>query len=298
MSAELLYGLVILWAIAHPVWNAMVKSSDDRMLSKAAIPAVGAVVGLGALPFVAWPSAESWKWLALAAVAHFGYYACVIRSYDIGDMSVVYPLARGAVPVLTTIAAFLAIDETLGARQMLAVGLISLGVMALSLGAGASRQAVGFALATSVTIAGYSFFGGVGVRAAGTVLGFLACLEIVNAAGLVGYVVLFRRDDLVPYARRHGHAALLAGVISVLAFLAFLAAASRLPLGPVTALRETSVLFGALIGTLVLKEGFGLRRIAASASVASGVAMLAVTSDIAAKLDHPRGNAETSVWSR
>lgn len=276
MPAELLYGFVILSAIAHPVWNAMVKSSTDRTLSMAALPAVGAVLGLGALPFVGWPSPESWKWLALGALAHYGYYALIIRSYDIGDLSVVYPLARGAVPVLTTITALLAIGETMGLGQVLAVALMSLGVMALSFGAGGSRQAVGFALAISVATTGYSFFGGVGVREAGTVLGFLACMQVLNAAGLVGYVALFRRGDLLPFVRRHGWTALLAGVISALGFLAFLAAANRLPLGPVTALRETSVIFGALIGTLVLREGFGLRRIAAATLVAAGIVILAL----------------------
>ena len=275
MSAALLYALVIVSAIAHPVWNAMVKSSGDRTLSMVAIRAVGLVLGLGVLPFVDWPAPESWKWLALTALVHFAYYALLIRSYDTGDMSVVYPLARGLAPVLTTLAAWLAIDEVLSLGQMLAVGLISLGVMALALGAGASREAVGFALATGVAVAGYSFLGGVGVRAAGTVLGFQACLEIITGLGMVGYAMVARRRDLVPYARRNGQAGLLAGAISVLGFLAFLTAARSLPLGPVTALRETSVIFGALIGTLVLKEGFGPRRIAASVSVVSGIVLLA-----------------------
>lgn len=147
--------------------------------------------------------------------------------------------------------------------------------MALSLGAGARREAVGFAVATGIAVAGYSFLGGLGVRSAGTVLGFQAFLEIVTGAGMVGYAALNRPRGLLSYARRHGAAGLLAGVISVLGFLAFLVAARHLPLGPVTALRETSVLFGAVIGTLVLKEGFGPRRIAASASVVAGIALLA-----------------------
>src|SRR5262245_44954341 len=176
MSAAFLYGLVILSAIAHPVWNAMVKSSGDRTLSMVAIRSTGLVLGLLALAYVDWPSAETWKWLALTSVAHFAYYALLIRSYDVGDMSVVYPLARGLAPVLTTLAALFALDERLSVGQLMAVALISLGVMALSVGAGASRQAVGFALATGVSVASYSFLGGVGVRAAGTVLGFQACL--------------------------------------------------------------------------------------------------------------------------
>lgn len=275
MTPALLYGLVVFSAIAHSVWNALVKSAGDRTLTMVAIRVAGLGMGLATLPFVDWPAPESWKWLALTVVVHFGYYALLIRSYDLGDLSVVYPLARGIAPVLTTVAAFLFIGEALSTGQMLAVGLISLGLMALSFGAGAGGPAVGFALATGVTVATYSFLGGLGVRAAGTVLGFQACLEIITGLGMVGYALVARRATILAYARRYGAIGLLAGVISVLGFLAFLLAARSLPLGPVVALRETSVIFGAIIGTLILKEGFGPRRLAASTMVVGGIALLA-----------------------
>jgi len=124
-------------------------------------------------------------------------------------------------------------------------------------------------------VATYSFFSGLGVRAAGTVLGFQACLEIVNGLGMVAYALATRRGALLSYTRRHGAVGLLAGAISVVGFLAFLAAAQHLPLGPVVAMRETSVIFGAVLGTLVLKEGFGIRRIVASIFVVGGIALLA-----------------------
>ena len=108
------------------------------------------------------PSPASWKWLAVTAVVMFAYYALLVRSYGVGDMSVVYPLARGLAPVLTTIAAFLVIGEALSTGQIAAVVMISIGIMALSFGAGASHAAVGFALATGVSVATYSFFAGLG----------------------------------------------------------------------------------------------------------------------------------------
>jgi drug/metabolite transporter (DMT)-like permease len=276
MSAVLLYGLVILSAIANAVWNALVKSAGDRTMTMVAIRTVGVVLGLVALPFVDWPAPESWKWLALTAAVMFAYYALLIRSYGVGDMSVVYPLARGLAPVLTTIAAFLVIGEALSTGQIAAVVMISIGIMALSFGAGASRAAVGFALATGVSVATYSFFAGLGVRSAGTVLGFQACLEIVTGFGMLCYGVVARRADLVRYARRHGAVGLFAGAVSVLGFLAYLVAARSLPLGPVSALRETSVIFGAVLGTIVLREGFGPRRIAAAVLVTVGIVLLAM----------------------
>ena len=276
MSAVLLYGLVVLSAIAHAMWNALVKSAGDRMLTMVAIRTTGMMFGLVALPFVDWPSPESWKWLGITAVVMFAYYALLVRSYGVGDMSVVYPLARGLAPVLTTIAAFVAIGKSLSATQVVAVAMISLGIMVLSFGAGASRAAVGFALATGVAVATYSFFAGLGVRAAGTVLGFQACLEIVTGFGTLCYGVVVRRARVMDYARRYGLTGFVAGAVSVLGFLAFLAAAASLPLGPVSAVRETSVIFGAVLGALVLKEGFGPRRIAAATLVTVGVVLLAV----------------------
>jgi drug/metabolite transporter (DMT)-like permease len=276
MSAPFLYGLVLFSAVAHSIWNALMKTAGDRTLTMVAIRFAGLLFGLCLLPFVDWPAPESWKWLSLTAAVQFAYYVLLIRSYGVGDMSVVYPLARGVAPVLTTIAAFLVIGETLSTLQFIAVALVSLGIMALSFGAGASREAICFALMTGVAVATYSFFAGLGVRTAGTVLGFQACLEIVTGLGMVGFAMVTRRNDLLAHAHRFGAVGLLAGFLSVLGFLAYLVAARSLPLGPVTALRETSVIFGAVLGTIVLKEGFGLRRISASILVTLGIVLLAV----------------------
>ena len=275
MTAAFLYGLVILSAIAHATWNAMMKRAGDRTLTMIMIRAVGLAIGLVALPFVEWPAAAAWKWLAATSAVQFAYYVLLIRSYGIGDMSVVYPLSRGLAPVLTTVAAFLFAGEHLTAGHLAAVGLISLGIMTLSFRSGAGRPAVLFALATGVSVAAYSFLGGMGVRAAGTVLGFQACLEIVNGCGMVGFALATRRRAFVAYVRNNTRVGVLAGLMSVVGFVAFLIAAKVLPLGPTTALRETSVIFGAVIGTWVLKEGFGARRLAAATLVVLGIGLLA-----------------------
>jgi drug/metabolite transporter (DMT)-like permease len=276
MTAPFLYGLVIFSAVFHAIWNSLVKSAGDRILTMVTIRFTGLVLGLSALPFVDWPQPESWKWLVVTAVVQFGYYALLVRSYGLGDMSVVYPLARGIAPVLMTIAAFISLGEALRPVHLVAVGLISFGIMVLSLGAGANGVAVGYACATGLAVAAYSLFGGLGVRTAGTVLGFQACLEVVTGGGMAAYALATRGANVLAYVRRHGTIGFFAGTMSVLGYLAFLAAAKTLPLGPVVALRETSVIFGTLIGTLVLREAFGLRRITASTFVISGAAILAL----------------------
>lgn len=276
MSAALLYGLVLFSAIAHAVWNAQMKSAGDRLLTMVMIRCVGLAVGVALLPFAEWPSAEGWPWLAATSLVQFAYYALLVRSYGVGDMSVVYPLSRGLAPMLTTVAAFAFAGEALGTTQVAAVGLISLGIMLLSFRSGASGLAVGLALATGTTVASYSFLAGMGVRASGTVLGFQAWLEIVNGVAMVGFALLTRPRAFADHLRDHGRAGVMAGLMSVAGFLAYLFAAQTLPLGPTTALRETSVIFGAVLGTLVLKESFGPRRIAAAVLVVLGIALLVV----------------------
>ena len=126
MTAPVLYGLVLFSAVAHAIWNSLVKSAGDPTLTMVTIRSTGLVVGLSALPFVDWPQPESWKWLVVTAAVQFGYYALLVRSYGLGDMSVVYPLARGIAPVLTAIAAFVSLGEALSSAHLAAIGLISL----------------------------------------------------------------------------------------------------------------------------------------------------------------------------
>ena len=189
----------------------------------------------------------------------FAYYALLVRSYGVGDMSVVYPLARGLAPVLTTIAAFLAIGEALSTGQVVAVAMISLGIMALSFGAGASRAAVGFALATGVSRRDLQLLRRAGrahCRHGAGLPGLpgdrhrrSACSAMALSRGAPTSSIYVRRHGAIGLAGRRG--------VGGWASSPIWWRRTSLPLGPVTALRETSVIFGAVMGTLVLKEGFG-----------------------------------------
>jgi drug/metabolite transporter (DMT)-like permease len=276
LSPLSLYTLVFLSAVAHASWNALVKNADDRLLMMGAIRAVGLTYGLVMLPFVPWPSAVTVGWLTCATVAIFAYYGLLIQSYRIGDMSLVYPIARGSAPILLALIAFLTIDERLSSLQIAAVTLTSAGILMLVVGKGGDRIAIALAIATGISIAAYSFFGALGVRASADVLGFQAWLEILTGIGMVSFIAIRRGFAIGAFIRVHYPMGLLAGVLSVAGYLAYLAAAQILPLGPVSALRESSVIFGTVIGAIALREGFAARRIAAAVMVTSGVVALAL----------------------
>jgi drug/metabolite transporter (DMT)-like permease len=276
LSPLSLYTLVFLSAMAHASWNALVKNAGDRLLMMGAIRAVGLTYGLVMLPFVPWPSAVTVGWLTCATVAVFAYYGLLIQSYRIGDMSLVYPIARGSAPILLALIAFLTIDERLSSLQIAAVTLTSTGILMLVVGKGGDRIAIALAIATGISIAAYSFFGALGVRASADVLGFQAWLEILTGIGMVAFIAIRRGSAIGAFIRVHYPMGLLAGVLSVAGYLAYLAATQILPLGPVSALRESSVIFGTVIGAIALREGFAARRVAAAIMVISGVVALAL----------------------
>src|SRR6266403_741799 len=277
MSPDLLYALILLAAVAHATWNALVKSATDRLLTMAVIRLVGLLFGIAVLPFVPWPSDTALMWLGLACVANLAYHALLIQSYRVGDLSLVYPLARGSAPVLLALTAFMAIDERLAPAQSAAVILITGGILALVIGKGSDSTTVGLALATGISIATYSFLGGLGVRSSASILGFQAWHEILTGTGMLAFVAFRRPGRIWAFARIKGAIGLFAGALSVGGYLAFLAAAKELPLAPIAALRECSLIFGTVIGALLLKEPFGARRIAAAGLVTSGVIVLATS---------------------
>lgn len=275
MAPEWLYSLVLLAAIVHAVWNAVLKNAADRLLTMAAMRLVSMVVGLSVLPFVPWPGPDAWIWLACAAVAHFFYYGLLIRTYQTGDMSQVYPIARGTAPVFLAVIAFVAVGERLSVAQALAVALTSAGIFTLALGRGGSSLGVRYAFATGLSITAYTFFGGMGVRTSPGVLGFHAWLEVITGVGFLSFAALRRRGAVFAFARSGALAGAGGGLIGLAGYFVYLVAVKALPLAPVTALRETSVIFGVLIGAIYFNEGFGPRRIFAALLVALGVGTLA-----------------------
>lgn len=276
MPAESLYGLVLSAAVLHATWNALLKNAGDRLLTMAAMRFTSMTIGLVLLPFAPWPNGEGWLWLGGAAFVHFFYYGLLIRSYQHGDMSQVYPIARGTAPILLALVAFFAIGEALSFAQMAAVALTSAGILALAFGAGGSAHAVRYAFGTGLAITAYSFFGGVGVRVSPSVLGFYAWLEVIAGAGFLAFAVQRRGSGLIAFARtRAVGPGIAGGLLGMAGYLIYLLAVKVLPLAPVTALRETSVIFGAAIGAIFFKEGFGPRRVAAAILIVAGVGALA-----------------------
>jgi len=260
----------------HALWNALVKASADRLAIMGLISAGHVVLGLVLAAGAPLPAAESWGYIAASTIIHFGYYFLLYHSYRLGDLSHVYPIARGMAPVLVALGAQVFAGESLPPLAWLGVLITSGGIFLLS-GNIFSRKTpplvVLTAMATGLMIASYSLVDGLGVRLAGTQRGYIGWLFI---AEVIVAAIMFKRlgKGLKSISGKTLLMGLLGGLISAAAYGLVIYAKSFSPLAMVSTLRETSVVFAALIGLLWLGERPWKLRIIASAIVASGVVLM------------------------
>lgn len=275
----LVTSLVLVAAIMHAGWNALTKSSGDRTVTLALVLGTSALIGAIACFFVPLPARAAWGYLAVSMVFHTLYQIFLLKAYRFGDLSHVYPIARGLAPVLVAILAALFAGEVPSSVQALGIAAASVSIASLALeprtlGPGVSRSVIA-ALATAVMIGTYTFLDGQGVRRAGTSFSYIAWNMWMTSVPMCAFVLLRRRERLIAtLGRAEGLKGIGGGAAAALAYGIVLWAMDHGAMASVAALRETSVVFAALIGTLVLGEAFGARRIVAAAGVALGVILL------------------------
>jgi len=269
--------LVLTAAVLHASWNALVKSGGDAWVRLAIGAATGMIIAIFALPFLDFPNAEAWPFILASAAIHQIYFACVALQYRYGDLSHVYPISRGAAPIIVAAGAFIFAGETLSPGGIAAVVLICAAILSLTMGKGWHEndgRGVFFALCTAGTIAAYTIVDGLGGRLAEDVFAYIAYLFLLDGLLLGGLVIFMRRRALVPTFQAHWKKGAVGGVFSFFAYALVIWAMTLTPMTYVSALRETSVILAALIGTRILSEPFGAKRIAAAACVAVGVILL------------------------
>lgn len=277
----LMVAAVLLAAVLHAIWNSLAKTIDDQLVGFMVMDVTGMVASLAAFLLVGPPALSSWPFIAASACLHVGYKLVLMRSYRLGDLSQVYPLARGVAPLLVAALAAALVGERLGPPQLAGVLLVSVGLASLAVGGRrpsvGERPAIAFALGTGVFIAAYTVTDGLGVRHAGTALGYAAWLFLLHGIPIPVYVLAGRRRPLGAALRPACGRGAAAGVLSLVAYGLVLWAQTRGALAAVAALRETSVIVAAAIGAVVLGERFGRLRVLAATLVACGIVLLNVS---------------------
>lgn len=272
----MLVALVLLAALLHASWNALGKASDDKLVGLAMITVSGGcAIGL-LIPFVPLPAPAAWPFVLGSLVLHFAYQLTLITAYRHGDLSHVYPIARGVAPLGVAVVGALFLGEAPDGGQLVGLILASLAIASLAFGGTGtmSARALRSALLTGFWISCYVVVDGAGARASGHAVGFAAWLLLLDAIPIGVFAWIRRRGRLVAALRREGWRPVAGGVVSVISYGIVLWAFAREALWGVTALRETSVVFAALIGARLLREPFGRRRMVAAAVLAIGLVAL------------------------
>lgn len=275
---------VLLAAVTHATWNALAHTIKDQVVAFTLISGGGAILGAVLAFFTPIPAAGAWPYLVLSAVIHVGYQLLLMRSFTLGDFGQMYPIARGTAPLVVTVLAAVFVGETLDLWQAAGVALACAGLVGVALWGikGSGRRphwpALAAALATGVTIAGYTVVDGVGVRASTTPLGYIAWLMLLEGIAIPAYAVYARRGRLLTLLRPHATRGLLGAALSMSAYGLVLWAQTKAALAPVAALRESSIIVGAAIGALFFKERFGAPRIAAAGLMVVGIGLMLHTS--------------------
>jgi drug/metabolite transporter (DMT)-like permease len=270
-------SLVLAAALLHASWNALVKAGGDPFVRLAVVNAVGGLCAVPMLFLVGLPAPDSWPYLFGSVVVHHAYYLALAYGYRFGDLSHVYPIARGVAPPLVAFCAWAFAGESLGPLGLLAILIVSGGIVSLAFtddGRLAAIKPLALGLTTGVTIAGYTLFDGLGGRAAGDVFAYIAWLFVIDAVPFSVLVACRYRHRLGPALAACWRPAALGGALSVVAYGLVIWAMSLTSMAAVSALRETSVIIAAWIGTRLLHEPFGTRRVLAASLVATGVLLL------------------------
>jgi drug/metabolite transporter (DMT)-like permease len=293
---------VLAAAVTHATWNAIAHGIKDQLLAFGLIGAGGILVAIPLVIVSPFPLSACWPYLLASIVIHVFYNLLLMRSYRYGEFGQVYPLARGTSPLVVTVLAAVFAAERPSVAQVAGVLVVSCGLALLVLagrtrrrpaarggsgggsgggagrGGGLGRPALVAAVGTGLTIAAYTTVDGLGVRLSGSSVAYIGWLMLLESLCVPVWALARRRHVLLSgTSRRVLGSGLLAGGLSVLAYGLVLWAQTRGDLAPIAALRETSVIFGAVIGTVVFREPFGRWRIAATLLVVIGVLLLNVT---------------------
>lgn len=269
---------VLAAAVLHASWNAMLKTGADRLWWMTMLCVVDGLAAAALLPFVPPPAPESWPYIVGSAAIHVVYQFLLLRTYAKGDFSQTYPIARGSAPMLVALGGFLIVGERLSAAEWLGVALVSAGLIGLAFQNGRfHREAAPAALLTGVSIAAYSVADGIGGRLAANALAYLGWMSVIWSLAMLA-IYLYARGwrSLAARPRRDVAAAGAGGLMAIGGYGIIIWAMTVSPMGPVSALRETSVVFAAVIARVFLRERLSILRIAACVIVAVGAVCLAL----------------------
>ena len=249
------FEIVLVAAVLHASWNAIVKAGKNTVLTMVLVTASAALWAVVLLPVLPSPSPESWPYIALSAALQIVYFALVARIYRIADMSQTYPIMRGAAPLIVALAGTLLLDEALSSSAWLGVCIICSGILIMLWSGGQkSREGLILALLNALVISGYTLVDGIGVRLSAASASYTLWIFLITGVAITCWATLTQWSQTRHYLRLNWHLGAVGGLGTLVSYGLALYAMTQAPVAVVAALRETSILFSAVISWLILKE--------------------------------------------
>jgi drug/metabolite transporter (DMT)-like permease len=262
----------------HAAWNVLVKLKLDRFLSLCLIQTLMGFLGLAMLAAFPWPSAASIPYAVVSGLLHLGYFMFLARSYRTGDLSQVYPIARGAAPLLTLAATWAFMHEEVTLMGGAGVAVLVLGIWVISLvgqrGLRLDGLTLFFAIGTSVFVAAYTIVDGIGGRISGAPSGYAGMVFVFDAVFLSIAAVAIRGPGILREVAPYWKTGILGALLSVGAYWIAIWAMTHAPIASVAALRETSILVVMLLSMRVLKETVNLSRLGGAVLIVVGAVLI------------------------
>jgi drug/metabolite transporter (DMT)-like permease len=264
-------GLALFAAVLHATWNALLRSGIDRLWSVTVMSFATTAAAIPLAVLLPLPSMRCWTYLGVSALLQVAYSILLAYAYQYGELGQVYPIVRGSVPLLVTVGAFLLANQRLSGTAVVGISLISLGIASLAVGKGRPEsRALGLAIATALFVASYVTADAVGVRLAGNPIAYMAWVFLMYGALMPAAFVLLRRRITVNPTAPETWKSIAGGVVSLASYGAIISALALGNAAPIAALRETSIVFSALIGRFVLGEHLTRRRVVACLTIMLG----------------------------
>lgn len=269
------FAIIMLGAALHATWNAVVKGGDNKLLTTCMIASIASLIAATVIPFLELPAKESWPFIGASVILQVVYFVLVASTYHIADMSQTYPIMRGTAPLLVATASVGLLSESLSSFAWLGIAIICIGILSMAAAPSiGQRKGMLLALVNAAVIAGYTLIDGVGVRKSGAPAAYTLWIFLLTGLALAVWAFAVRRREFCRYLARHWRPGVIGGFGTVVSYGLALWAMTAAPIAMVSALRETSILFGVVISALVLKEQLTRRRIMAACFIAGGAMVL------------------------
>ncbi len=270
---------VLFAALLHASWNAVIRAGSNRFQGVLLLTVSQGVMGIAMAVFLPFPQGEVWLWLLASGALHAGYKVFLAAAYTHGDLSRVYPIARGVTPMIVVLAGFFWLSDLLVNKEYAGIALIGLGVILMARGvfsSGEARALIPYALGSALCTAGYSMVDGLGARVAGNATQFTAWLFIFDALLFTTGTLAKSGTRQLRASRRSWLIGGFAGVLSLITYWIAVWAMTVAPIALVTALRETSVLFAVLIGVFLMKERADVGKLIAAIAIVCGIILIRI----------------------